>query len=107
MDIELGNCNTDPGPTTHTDRGMEIIPDEKDQTVRGDLWFSDNESSRVPEREPEHNAPLNFPSLTVTADDILKAVKDDDSVQMVIESRRSCGKTFLLNAILDAVHRSL
>ena len=76
MDIELGNCNTDPGPTTHTDRGMEIIPDEKDQTVRGDLWFSDNESSRVPEREPEHNAPLNFPSLTVTADDIRKAVKD-------------------------------
>ena len=76
MDIEIGECNTDPGLTAHTDRGMEIIPDEKDQTVRGDQYSSDNESSRGPEREPEHDAPLNFPSLTVTADDIRKAAND-------------------------------
>ena len=76
MDIELENGTTDPGLNTHADRGMETIPDEKDQTVRGNPWSWDHESSRGHEREPERNAPLNFPSLTVTAEDIRKAVKD-------------------------------
>ena len=76
MDIEFGDRNTDPGLTAHTDRGMEIIPDEKDQTVGGDQYSSDIESSRGPECEPEHDALLNFPSLTVTANDIRKAAKD-------------------------------
>ena len=31
MDIEPGICITDPGRSAHTERGMENIPDEKDQ----------------------------------------------------------------------------
>ena len=75
MDIELENGTTDPGLSTHADRGIETIPDEKDQTVRGNPWSCDWEGSHDHERKPDHNAPPNFPSLTVTAEDIRKAVK--------------------------------
>ena len=76
MDIEIGDCYTDTGFAAYTDPGMGIIPDEKDQTVCGDQCSSDIENSQGPERGPENDAPLNFPSLTVTADDIRKAAKD-------------------------------
>ena len=76
MDIEPENRITDPGRSEHTDSGMDIIPDEKDQTVRGNPWDSDNETSCAPEHEPDNDASLNFPSLTVTADDVRMAVKD-------------------------------
>ena len=47
---------------------MDISLEEKDQTVRGTPGIPGN-------REQELNAPLNFPSLTVTAQDIRLAVK--------------------------------
>ena len=75
IDIELENGTTDPGLSTHADRGKETIPDEKDQTVRGNPWSCDGEGNRENERKQDHSAPLNFPSLTVTAEDIRKAVK--------------------------------
>ena len=42
MDIELENGTTDPGLSTHADRGIEAIPDEKDQTVRENPWPCDS-----------------------------------------------------------------
>ena len=70
MDFELDQRTTDPGRTAYTgiDSGMDITPDEKKQTVRGTPGTAEI-------HEQELNAPLNFPSLTVTAQDIRNAVK--------------------------------
>ena len=55
---------------------MEIITEEKNLSVHGTPGISDSESPREHACEPDPEAPLNFPSLTVTAEDIRKAVKD-------------------------------
>ena len=55
-----------------SDRCEAMIPEEKDQTVRGTPGTCDSQSNL----EPETEAPLNFPSLSVTAEDIREAVKD-------------------------------
>ena len=76
MDIDPVNSTTDPGRTKTTDRGREMIPEEEVQTVRGTPGMFDSQSNHEPGSGPEIEAPLNFPSLSVTAEDIRKAVKD-------------------------------
>ena len=76
MDIDPVNSTADPVRTKNTDRDGTLIPEEKDQTVRGTPGMSDRQNNHESGAEPETETPLNFPSLSVTAEDIRKAVKD-------------------------------
>ena len=88
-----------PEPTEEELANVETFTSNEPVIIREEKDFD------VPELEAQaENVRQKFTdSQKEVYDTILKAVKEDSPLQLFIDARGGCGKTFVLNGVLDAV----
>ena len=91
-----------PTPTAEEIGQVEHVTCTQPAVIREELDYDYEELQRT----IESSVPTFTPEQKIVYEEVMNAVKNDDSLCVFLSARGGCGKTYLLNSILSAVRTS-